>query len=70
LRGRRANWWTWLARVARAAAVHEEEGEYTIFEGAITSQGVKEEGATTLLRRYKPTTKAHHPVLNWLHIGD
>ena len=66
LRGRRANWWTWLARVARAAAVHEEEGENSIFEGAIPPQGVKEEGAATLLWGNESTTKPHHPILNWL----
>jgi hypothetical protein len=50
LRGRRGTRRTCWANITRAAAVHEEEGEYAIFEGAITSQGVKEEGATTLLR--------------------
>jgi hypothetical protein len=56
--------------IDRAAAVHEEEREHAILEGTIGSQGVKEEGSTTLLRGDEPTAKPHHPVLNWLHIRD
>lgn len=69
-RGRRATRRARWAIIYRATAIHEEEGEHTILEGAIGSQRVKEERATTLLRGDESTPKTHHPVLNWLHIRD